>query len=588
VNDATPVQSVNTVAAGWLAALDDALARRDFGRITGLMHPDGYWRDLLTFGWVFKTCHGRDAIAAWLPRAFEQNPARDFRIEAEPFRGRIGERDTIEFFIRFDTPLAHGRGYVRLIEGDADAPQALTVLTTMHELKAFPQATGRNRFREDMRSTSRSLRNWRDQRDAAADFSVRDPDVLVIGAGQSGLMMAARLRQMNISTLVIDRCERIGDVWRKRYRTLKLHNEICMNHFPYMPFPDNWPVYIPKDKLADWFEFYAAAMELNVWTRTTILSGGYDTAQRRWDAQVKLADGGTRTMHPRHIVVAMGVSGLPNIPKFEGAENFGGAIQHSSGDSDNLDVAGKSVLVVGAGTSAHDIAHNMHLRGARVTMLQRSPITVVSLEPSSVRAYELYRRNDGVRPLADTDTMVAAVPYDLLRRLHVPLSRSMQEDDKDLLDALRARGFLLDNGEDDTGYFLKLLRSQSGYYLIVGASDLIIEGAIGLKAGTGIARLERKRVVFSDGSALDADIVMLATGYHPMQEAVRLLFGGDVADRVGPVWGIGPDNELNAMYARTAQPGLFFAGGGFPAARGYSPYTAMLIKADIEELLPRS
>ncbi len=199
-----------------------------------------------------------------------------------------------------------------------------------------------------------------------------------------------------------------------------------------------------------------------------------------------------------------------------------------------------------------------------------------------MRAYEMYRRNDGVRPLADTDLMVAAVPYDLLRRLHVPLSRSMQDDDKALLDALRAKGFLLDNGEDDTGYFLKLLRSQSGYYLNVGASDLIVEGAIGLKAGVDIARLERKRVVFSDGSALDADIVVLATGYQPMQEAVRLLFGGDVADRVGPVWGIGPDNELNAMYARTAQPGLFFAGGGFPAARAYSAYTAMLIKADLE------
>jgi cation diffusion facilitator CzcD-associated flavoprotein CzcO len=585
VTGATSVQSPNTVAAGWLAALGDALDRRDFSRVTALVHTDGYWRDLLTFGWVFKTCHGRDAIAAWLPRAFEGNPARDFRIEAEPFRGRIGEHDTIEFFIRFDTPLAHGRGYVRLIEGSAGTPQALTVLTTMHELKAFPQATGRNRFREDMRATSRSLENWRDRREAAADFSTRDPDVLVIGAGQSGLMMAARLRQMNISTLVIDRCERIGDIWRKRYRTLKLHNEICMNHFPYMPFPDNWPVYIPKDKLADWFEFYAEAMELNIWTRTTILGGRYDAAQRRWDAQIQLADGTTRTMHPRHIVVAMGVSGLPNIPKLDGAENFAGPILHSSGDSDSLDVGGKSVLVVGAGTSAHDIAHNLHLRGARVTMLQRSPITVVSLEPSSVRAYELYRRNDGVRPLADTDTMVAAVPYDLLRRLHVPLSRSMQEDDKALLDALRVRGFLLDNGEDDTGYFLKLLRSQSGYYLNVGASDLIVEGAIGLKAGVGIARLERKRVVFSDGSALDADIVVLATGYHPMQEAVRLLFGDGVADRA--VWGVGPDNELNAMYARTAQPGLFFAGGGFPAARSYSPYTAMLIKADLAGMLPR-
>ncbi|MEA3121243.1 MAG: hypothetical protein QOH33_789, partial [Paraburkholderia sp.] len=362
--------------------------------------------------------------------------------------------------------------------------------------------------------------------------------------------------------------------------------EICMNHFPYMPFPETWPVYIPKDKLADWFEFYAESMELNVWTGTTFLGGDYDSAQRRWSARLRLADGSERTMGPRHIVVAMGVSGLPNVPALPGRDAFPGPVLHSSGDSDDLDVAGKAVLVVGAGTSAHDIAQNMHLRGAHVTMLQRSPVTVVSLEPSSVRAYEMYRRNEGVRPLADTDMMVAAVPYDLLRRLHGPLSRSMQEADQELLEGLRKAGFLLDNGEDDTGYFLKLLRSQSGYYLNVGASDLIIEGQIKLKAGVGIERLTARGVVFSDGSAMDADGIVLATGYQPLQEAVRLLFGDAVADKVGPVWGIGADHELRNMFARTAQPGLFVTGGGFPAARAYSPYTAMLIKADIEGILP--
>ncbi len=225
-------------------------------------------------------------------------------------------------------------------------------------------------------------------------------------------------------------------------------------------------------------------------------------------------------------------------------------------------------------------------RGAAVTMLQRSSITVVSLEPSSVRPYELYRQNDGVRPIADTDLMAASVPYPLLARLHKPLSRQMAEDDKDLLDGLRKVGFLLDNGEDDTGYFLKLLRHQAGYYLNVGASDLIIEGKIKLKAGVDIARLEAKKVIFSDGTALHADIVVLATGYKPLQEAVRAMFGDEVADRVGPIWGIGDDGELCNMYARTAQEGLYVSGGGIPGARAYSQYTAMLIKAAVEGLLP--
>ena len=410
--------------------------------------------------------------------------------------------------------------------------------------------------------------------------------MIIIGAGQSGLMMAARLGQLNISTLVVEKSDRIGDVWRNRYRSLRLHNEICMNHFAYMPFPDTWPVYIPKDKLADWLSFYAESMELNVWTRTVFLGGEYSDKDRRWTVRLAMPDGGTRTMRPRHVMMGVGVSGIPSMPALPGLEDFEGTVVHSSGPVDELDVAGKAVLVVGVGTSGHDIAQDMHLRGANVTMLQRSPIIVVSLEPSSVRAYELYRRNDGVRPIADTDLMVAAVPYDLLRRLHRPLSYDMAEADKELLDGLRRRGFLLHNGEEDAGYFLKLLSSQSGYYLNVGASDLIIEGKIKLKAGVEIERLEPRAVVFSDGGRLAADVLVLATGYQPLQEAVRAMFGDAIADRVGPIWGIGDDGELRNMYARTAQDGFFVLGGGFPAARIYSQYTAQLIKADLEGLLP--
>jgi hypothetical protein len=182
--------------------------------------------------------------------------------------------------------------------------------------------------------------------------------------------------------------------------------------------------------------------------------------------------------------------------------------------------------------------------------------------------------------------MAASVPYDLLRRLHGPLSRQMAEEDKDLLDGLRRVGFLLDNGEDDTGYFMKLLRYQAGYYLNVGASDLIIEGKINLRSGVEIERLTARKVIFSDASTLDADIIVLATGYKPLQEAVRAMFGDEVADRVGPIWGIGADGELRNMYARTAQEGFYVVGGGLPGARAYSPYTALLIKADLEGLLP--
>ncbi len=577
------------IAETWLATFSTALNAKDYGVVAAMMHPDGYWRDLLTFEWVFRVLHGQHEIEAWLRKAFDANPAHNFRLEAEPTIGAIGEHpETLEFFFRFDTAIASGRGYTRLVP-DANSPsaaRAYTFLTAMQELKRFPERRGKNRPRDDLRMTSSQTENWLDRRRAASQFKDKDPEVIVIGGGQSGLMMAARLGQLGVDTLVIEKTEHIGDIWRNRYHSLQLHNEICMNHFAYLPFPDTWPVFVPKDRLADWMAFYAEAMELNVWTKTLFLGGEYNIADRRWTVRLRTAQGAVREMRPRHIVLAAGVSGLPNIPHLEGAAEFAGPILHSSNPSDDLDVKGKSVLVVGAGTSAHDLAQNLHFRGAHVTMLQRSSITVVSLYPSSVRPYELYRQNDGVRPIDDTDLIAASVPYPLFARLQRPLSHQMAEDDKELLEGLRKVGFLLDNGEDDTGYFLKLLRYQAGYYLNIGASDLIIAGKIKLKAGVDIKRLAARKVVFSDESSLDADIILLATGYKPLQEAVRSMFGSAVADRVGPIWGIGKDGELNNMYAQTAQPGFYVTGGGLPGARAYSRYTALLIKADLEGLRP--
>lgn len=577
------------IVESWLTKFSSALEEKHYAAVAAMFHSDGYWRDLLTFEWLFKVLHGPAEVEAWLRKAFDQKPARNFRLESDPTVGAIGEHPlTLEFFFRFETAIASGRGYARLVPdpGSQAAAKAYTFLTAMQELKSFPEKRGKRRPHDDLRVTSVQTENWLDRRRAARQFKDKDPDVVVIGGGQSGLMMAARLGQLGVDTLVIEKTEHIGDVWRNRYHSLLLHNEICMNHFAYLPFPDTWPVFIPKDKLADWMALYADAMELNVWTKTTFLSGEYDSSDRRWTVRLRTSDGGVRTMRPRHIVLAAGVSGLPNIPRFDGANEFAGPILHSSSPTDELDVKGKSVLVVGAGTSGHDLAQNLHFRGANVTMLQRSSITVVSLYPSSVRPYELYRQNDGVRPIDDTDLIASSVPYPLFAQLQRPQSHQMAEDDKELLDGLRKVGFLLDNGEDDTGYFLKLLRYQAGYYLNIGASDLIVAGKIKLKAGVDIKRLAARKVVFTDDSTLDADIVVLATGYKPLQEAVRSMLGDAVADRVGPIWGIGKDGELNNMYGQTAQPGFYVTGGGLPGARAYSRYTALLIKADLEGLRP--
>src|SRR5690606_15412605 len=118
--------------------------------------------------------------------------------------------------------------------------------------------------------------NWADLRAREQAFEDREPAVVIVGGRQFGITTAARLRLLGVDALVIEKTPRIGDAWRNRYHSLALHNQVGRNHFPYLPFPENWPKYLSKDMIADFIEFYARAMECNVWTSSTFLGGAYD------------------------------------------------------------------------------------------------------------------------------------------------------------------------------------------------------------------------------------------------------------------------------------------------------------------------
>jgi putative flavoprotein involved in K+ transport len=247
-------------------------------------------------------------------------------------------------------------------------------------------------------------------------------------------------------------------------------------------------------------------------------------------------------------------------------------------------VAGKRVLVVGAGNSAHDIAQELHEHGAAVTMLQRSSTTIVSVEPSAKIVFHPWREGGPVTD--DVDIVSASVPFPLLTEFHKSLTKQFKELDAELLSALERVGFQLDDGEDGSGFYLKYLRYGGGYYLNVGCSDLIAAGEIALKTGVGVAQLTHDSVVFTDGSSMPVDMVVLATGYQNMQESVRALFGDEVADRVGPAWGFDDGGELRNMWKRTGQEGFWLMGGSFAQCRIYSRFLALQIKAVLEGLMP--
>jgi cation diffusion facilitator CzcD-associated flavoprotein CzcO len=388
---------------------------------------------------------------------------------------------------------------------------------------------------------------------------------------------------LKIDTLIVDREARIGDNWRKRYHALTLHNQVQVNHLPYMPFPPSWPTYIPKDKLANWFEAYVDAMELNFWTGTELEGGAYDDAKGNWTVTLRSADGGKRTMRPRHVVMATGVSGIANVPVIPTLDHFKGTLLHSSRYEDGETWTGKRAIVIGTGNSGHDIAQDLHSSGAEVTLVQRSPTLVTNIEPSAQLAYATY--NEGT--LEDNDLIATSMPTPLAKKTHMMLTEQSKELDKELLDGLRRVGFRLDFGEAGTGWQFKYLTRGGGYYFNVGCSNLIVEGAIKLRQFSDIEGFVTEGARMKDGTVLPADLVVLSTGYKTQEYLVRKLFGDGVADRVGPIWGFGDGLELRNMYARTRQPGLWFIAGSLAQCRINSKYLALQIKAIEEGILGR-
>jgi cation diffusion facilitator CzcD-associated flavoprotein CzcO len=567
----------------WLEKFSAAAESADPLESSSLFSQDGFWKDILSFTGGFRTFSGPDEIGrAW----HEQSPAvsvsrvRVATNRTPPRQVRRSARDVVEGYFDFDTVHGHGIGFVRLLREDNGEPKAWLLLTTLQELHGHEERTGDRRPTGVQYSQSFAGDNWLDERVAEQSFEDRDPEVVIVGGGQGGLILAARLKQMGVDALVVEKLPRVGDNWRQRYHSLTLHNQVWANSLPYMPFPETWPTFVPKDKLAGWLEAYAEAMELNVWTSTEMRRGHYDEESETWTVTLATGDGSGRTLRTRHLAMAIGGSaGVPNMPKLPGLEDFEGEIVHSSAFTSGVPYAGRNAIVVGTGTSGHDVAQDLYENGAAsVTMIQRGPTCVVSLVPSGTMVYSLYSEGP---PPDDIDLITAAIPYEVLRETYQWMTKRTCELDKDLLDGLRDVGFKLDFGPDNTGFHMMYLRHGGGYYINVGCSDLIADRKIGLLQDKSVEMFTRDGLETTDGESVKADLIVLATGYRNLQEGIADWLGHEVADRVGPVWGFDENRVMRNMWQRTGQPGLWIMGGSLIDARLYSRFLAVQITADL-------
>ena len=573
-------------ADAWLAGFARALDERDIERVTGMFATESYWRDLIAFSWNITTAEHRDGVADLLGATLERVAPSGFAREED-----ADDADgVVTAWFRFETAIGRGRGLVRLVAEDG-ADRAWTLLTSLHELKGHEEPLRDRRPRGAEHGAHQDRATWAERRARETESlgTTEQPYVLVVGGGQGGIALGSRLRQLGVPALVIDKHPRPGDQWRNRYKSLCLHDPIWYDHLPYLKFPDNWPVFAPKDKIADWLESYVRIMEVPYWSSTTALSAAYSPEAGEWTVQVE-REGMPLTLRAAHLVLATGMSGKPSIPDLPGADLFRGDVHHSSAHPGPDAYAGKRAVVIGSNNSAFDICGALWESGADVTMVQRSSTHIVKSETlMDIGLGGLYSEEAVAAGVTTekADMIFASLPYRIMHQFQIPLYEQMAERDKEFYQRMEKVGFRLDWGDDGSGLFMKYLRRGSGYYIDVGAADLVADGEVRLVHGQ-IDHLTEHAAVLADGTELPADLVVLATGYGSMNGWAADLISQDVADRVGKVWGLGSDTtkdpgpwegEQRNMWRPTQQEALWFHGGNLHQSRHYSLYLALQLKA---------
>ena len=576
------------IAAGWLKALDQALARRDFVAVEAMLVQDAWWRDLLALTWDIRTFRRTGPIVSMLEEfvPVAEPSGFDVEVNTSPAFSELIGRQVVEAIFTFSTRVAQGRGVLRLVHEDGRW-KAWNVLTSMQDLIGYEESRTsiQDTSFDEYNTAVKGRPTWYETRERQREFKDSDPTVLIIGAGHSGVMLSARLQHLGVSHLMVDKEERLGDNWRRRYSGLSLHDTCWFSRFPYLEYPGNWPLYTPAELMGDWIESYVNLLQLNAWVKSEVTAASFDEAAGRWSVTVN-REGTERQIRPAHLVFATGMAGKPKMPAVPGADTFRGEIVHSSQFSGGRDYSGKKAVVVGAGASGHDVVQSLYEGGAEsVTLVQRGGSYVMSGKNGIPIFHGQFWTENGPK-LDDADLLSTSYPWEfLLEEVAPEATKLIAELDAELLDGLTAAGFGIDLGRGNAGMLGAALNGGGGYYIDKGCSQLIIDGEVRLLRGE-IVSFTKTGVVYSDGTTEDTDIVVFATGWENTREMARPICGDAITDQVSPVWGIGADGELRGTFRPSGFPRLWFVVGSTGVVRGLSKHVALQILGTENGLLP--
>ncbi|KAK7204568.1 hypothetical protein BZA70DRAFT_279492 [Myxozyma melibiosi] len=580
VPDTLSAGEVVAISQSFVDRFNSAVESEDPAAFDALFAPDdSFWRDTISFTSDFRSI-GKPNIQQAASDRLRVAKAHGAKLSLTPeptIEKPFEDVSFIQAFFTFSCAIGSAIGIVKLIPGPAEDYVAWILFTTLDGVDGFPEHAGPTRIRGQHNST----KSYDEILSEKTENS--DPEVIIVGGGHNGLEIAARLGAMGVKALVIDTYKRVGDNWRLRYKSLSLHDPVYSNHLAYFPFSATWPVFTPSGKLANFLEYYADAMELSVWTETSIVTSDtyFDESKKEWFVTVS-RKGVPHTFKVSHLVLATGIGGgHPKFPPpFKGQELFKKDIVHSAHHKDGKDWTGKTALVVGACTSGHDISLDFFNNGADVTMLQRSPTYVMSIE-NGVPTVNPYREN------LDTwtvDLLSESSPKYVGRLFHKRYVPEIKAKDKELLAGLKKAGFQLYDGRDGCGFFINTNTRSGGYYYDTGASPRIISGDIKVKAGE-IDHFTEDSVFFKDGSSLKPDVVVFATGYTGFKDTIKDILRDKYANSFKQFWDLDREGELFGTCRDVGIPNLYYVVGPLSGARFNSKIVALQIIAERKGVL---
>lgn len=213
------------VLTAWFGLFAKATQSADTSAISNLFLEDALWRDMLALTWEFRTFDGTKKIIQFLKDTHPIAKPSNFTLRTNSIELKRPYPDIawIEAIFDFDITVGKGSGVVHLVPTNSSGTiwKAYLLYTNLEELKGFPERTG------ELRDSVPNHGKWPAKRQREIEFLDVEPAVVIIGAGQSGLETAARLKLLDVPALVVDRQARIGDQWRGRYEALCLHDPVC-------------------------------------------------------------------------------------------------------------------------------------------------------------------------------------------------------------------------------------------------------------------------------------------------------------------------------------------------------------------------